>query len=74
MKLKMIFYLSNVAIAVNMSQPGACIGGDLHTVIHIFFIIGGIKAPNRFGTLKTRSGKTRIAVTLEEEEAAKPMM
>ena len=29
MGLKMIFYLTNVTNAVNLSQPGACIGGGL---------------------------------------------
>ena len=32
-----MFYLSNVAIAVNMSQPSACIGGGLHALIYFLF-------------------------------------
>ena len=47
----MIFYLSNVDIAVNISQPSIRIGGCLHALIHIFFYTGGLKAPNHFGTL-----------------------
>ena len=46
-----MFYLSNVAIAVNISQPSVRIGGGLHALIHIFFYTGGLKAPNQFGTL-----------------------
>ena len=34
MELKMVFYLSNVANAVNLSQPSVCIGGGLH--VHQF--------------------------------------
>ena len=30
MGLKMIFYLTNVTNAVNLSQPSVCIGGGLH--------------------------------------------
>ena len=41
----MIFYLSNVAIAVNISQPSVRIGGGLHALIHIFFLHGGSKSP-----------------------------
>ena len=51
MELKMMFYLSNVAIAVNISQPSVRIGGGLHALIHIFIYTGGLKAPNRIGTL-----------------------
>ena len=51
MELKMMFYLSNVAIAVNISQPSVRIGGGLHALIHIIFLHGGLKAPNHFGTL-----------------------
>ena len=51
MELKMMFYLSNVAIAVNISQPSVRIGGGLHALIHIFVLHGGLKAPNRIGTL-----------------------
>ena len=63
----MMFYLSNVAIAVNMSQPSVCIRGGLHALIHIFFT-GGLKAPNRSGTLNTslrfsQGGKTPLKVT-----------
>ena len=36
MDLKMMFYLINVAIVVNMLQPGVRIGGGLHALIHIF--------------------------------------
>ena len=36
MGLKMIFYLTNVTNAVNLSQPSVCIGGGLHAPIHIF--------------------------------------
>ena len=36
MGLKMIFYLTNMTNAVNLFQPGACIGGGLHAPIHIF--------------------------------------
>ena len=35
MGLKMIFYLTNVTNAVNLSQPSVCIGGGLHAPIHI---------------------------------------
>jgi len=52
MELKMMFYLSNVAIAVNISQPSVRIGGGLHALIHIIFLHGGLKAPNHFGTLR----------------------
>ena len=40
----MIFYLSNVAIAGNISQPSVRIRGGLHAVIHIFFLHGGSKS------------------------------
>ena len=40
----MIFYLSNVAIAVNISQPSVRIGGGLHALIHIYFLHGGSKS------------------------------
>ena len=40
----MMFYLSNVAIAVNISQPSVRIGGGLHVLIHIFFLHGGSKS------------------------------
>ena len=49
----MMFYLSNVAIAINISQSSVRIGGGLHALIHIFFYKGGLKAPNHFGTLTT---------------------
>ena len=39
MELKMVFYLINVANVVNMSQPGACIGGGLHALIHILGVV-----------------------------------
>ena len=32
----MVFYLANMANAVNLSQPSACIGGGLHAPIHVF--------------------------------------
>ena len=35
MELKKVFYLTNVTNAVNLSQPGVCIGGGLHAPIHI---------------------------------------
>ena len=38
MELKMMFYLSNVAVVVNMSQPSVRIGGGLHALIPIFFL------------------------------------
>ena len=41
----MMFYLSNVAIAVNMSQPSVRIGGGLYALIHIYFLHGGSKSP-----------------------------
>ena len=41
----MMFYLSNVAIAVNISQPSVRIGGGLHALIHIYFLHGGSKSP-----------------------------
>ena len=54
MELRMMFYLSNVAVVVNMSQPSVRIGGGLHVLIHIYiFYTGGLKAPNRFVTLNT---------------------
>ena len=36
MGLKTIFYLTNMTNAVNLSQPGVCIGGGLYAPIHIF--------------------------------------
>ena len=39
MDLKMMFYLINVAIVVNMPQPGVRIGGGLHALIHIFGVV-----------------------------------
>ena len=41
MELKMMFYLSNVAIAANISQPSVRIGGGLHALIHIYFYTPG---------------------------------
>ena len=32
----MVFYLTNVTNAVNLSQPSVFIGGGLHAPIHIF--------------------------------------
>ena len=40
----MMFYLSNVAIAVNIYQPSVRIGGGLHALIHIYFLHGGSKS------------------------------
>ena len=53
----MMFYLSNVAIAVNISQPSVRIRGGLHAVIHIFFLHGGSKSAKPLWDLK---GKTRF--------------
>ena len=39
MELKIMFYLSNVAIVVNMPQPSVRIGGGLHALIHIFGVV-----------------------------------
>ena len=52
MELKMMFYLSNVAIAVNISQPSVRIGGGLHALIHIFFLHGGSKSAEPHWDLK----------------------
>ena len=52
MELKMMFYLSNVAIAVKISQPSVRIGGGLHALIHIFFLHGGSKSAKPFWDLK----------------------
>ena len=52
MELKMMFYLSNVAIAVNISQPSVRIGGGLHALIHIFFLHGGSKSAKPLWDLK----------------------
>ena len=54
MELKMMFYLSNVAIAVNISQPSVRIGGGLHALIHIFFLHGGSKSAKPYWDLKRR--------------------
>ena len=51
MELKMMFYLTNVAIAVNISQPSVRIGGGLHALIHIFFLHGGSKSAKPFWDL-----------------------
>ena len=59
MELKMMFYLSNVAIAVNISQPSVRIGGGLHALIHIFFLHGGSKSPKPHWDLKWRAEITR---------------
>ena len=63
-----MFYLSNVAIVVNMSQPSVRIGGGLHALIHIYFLHGGLKAPNRIGTLdgarRLRAGISAAAPSL----------
>ena len=48
----MMFYLSNVAIAVNISQPSARIGGCLHALIHIYFLHGGSKSAKPHWDLK----------------------
>ena len=39
MGLKMIFYLTNVTNAVNLSQPSVFIGGGLHALIRILGVI-----------------------------------
>ena len=52
MELKMMFYLSNVAIAVNISQPSVRIGGGLHALIHIIILHGGSKSAKPFWDLK----------------------
>ena len=49
----MMFYLSNVAIAVNISQPSVRIGGGLHALIHIFFLHGGSKSAKPFWDLNS---------------------
>ena len=54
----MMFYLSNVAIAVNISQPSVRIRGGLHAVIHIFFLHGGSKSAKPQCDLKGRSWPT----------------
>ena len=36
MRLKMMFNLTNVTNAVNLSQPSVCIGDGLHAPVHIF--------------------------------------
>ena len=51
----MIFYLSNVAIAVNISQPSVRIGGGLHALIHIYFLHGGSKSAKPIWDLKSHS-------------------
>ena len=61
MELKMMFYLSNVAIVVNMSQPGVRIGGGLHALIIFLGVIHmpglayeiGVSMYNRLGSDKT---------------------
>ena len=55
MELKMMFYLSNVAIAVNISQPSVRIGGDLNALIDIFFLHGGSKSAKPFWDLKKKT-------------------
>ena len=50
----MMFYLSNVAIAVNISQPSVRIGGGLHALIHIFFLHGGSKSPKPLWDLNSK--------------------
>ena len=60
MELKMIFYLSNVAIVVNMSQPSVRIGGGLHALIHIYSLHGGSKSPKPHWDLKWRAEITRV--------------
>ena len=59
----MMFYLSNVAIAVNISQPSVRIGGGLHALIHIFFLHGGSKSAKPYWDLKlNRLRRREIAV------------
>ena len=48
----MMFYLSNVATVVNMSQPSVRIGGGLHALIHIFILQGGSKSAKPHWDLK----------------------
>ena len=48
-----MFYLSNAAIAVIMSQPGVCIGGGLHALIHYYYLYRGSKSPKPILDLKT---------------------
>ena len=52
----MMFYLSNVAIAVNISQPSVRIGGGLHALIHIYFLHGGSKSAKPLWDLKGKIG------------------
>ena len=51
----MMFYLSNVAIAVNISQPSVRIAGGLHALIHIYFLLGGSKSPKPQWDLKAHT-------------------
>ena len=51
-----MFYLIYVANVVNMSHPGACIGGALHALIHILFFTGGLKSSKPIWDLNRGSG------------------
>ena len=59
MELKIMFYLGNVAIVANMSQPSARIGGGLHALIHIYFLHGGSKSPKPIWDLKNPYKKVK---------------
>ena len=61
----MMFYLSNVAIAVNISQPSVRIGGGLHALIHIYFLHGGSKSAKPHWDLK----KTMKNYVIERSQA-----
>ena len=54
MGLKMIFYLTNVTDAVNLSQPRVCIGGGLHAPIHIFLGKIDLRLPSHEGLISPR--------------------
>ena len=56
----MMFYLSNVAIAVNISQPSVRIGGGLHALIDIYFLHGGSKSPKPLWDLKLQNSHFTI--------------
>ena len=55
---KMVFYLTNVTNAVNLSQPNVCIGGGLHAPIHISQPSFHAKLP----TDQNRNVATRVSV------------
>ena len=66
MELKKMFYLSNVAIAVNMSQPSVRIGGGLHALIHIMFLQRGFKSSKPNWDLNLRTSEGEIAESVNE--------